>query len=373
MCPELKIALSGRHISASLLKKRDLGRIDLGHSNPIVDDIQKNHRIFLPGDADEQPSADDIVRNMSGSVLFDGLTKTEANLILSTLPKSANRIFIQPLDKGLSNAKVLAGRYETADAGLSLPYVFKLGQTRKIEIEYEAIQKWVRNSLPAVEVPVIRKFDDSALLVQGFVGLTRDSRLKSLKDYIRNGDPSVIDRLLRERLANWYTNQGKTPIASNHLLDDLLKWYLDKAGQDVQYPSSWTDLQTWVKDLTGCEWQDISSAIDQLRNTNISSITCIVHGDLHSQNVLIDDRGECWPIDFYWCHPGASPLVDLAMLECSLKFLAIHQRSDLRCLFEFEKLLALEPEPTLTIRNIPYGPEIRSVFDAVLTSPEVCN
>jgi len=91
-----------------------------------------------------------------------------------------------------------------------------------------------------------------------------------------------------------------------------------------------------------------------------------VHGDLHSQNVLIDERYECWPIDFAWCREEASPVLDFTMLESSLKFLAFPQRSALRSLIIIEHALAREPFPNIKIGAVPYNTEIGNVLRAVI-------
>ena len=98
----------------------------------------------------------------------------------------------------------------------------------------------------------------------------------------------------------------------------------------------------------------------------VESPVSIIHGDLHTQNVLVDPNSrECWPIDFAWCREESSPLIDLAMLECSLKFLAIPMRSDLRTLLAIEMRLAEEPEPELGSLSTPYSAEINRIIRAV--------
>src|SRR3712207_5933012 len=95
----------------------------------VLADITDNHRTFLPG---PQCSNDHLRDNLAGAVLFDGLTSEESLLILSTLPRGATGMAVSPMDKGLSGAKVLQGRFRDRRGRLSKPFVLKLGPPHKI-------------------------------------------------------------------------------------------------------------------------------------------------------------------------------------------------------------------------------------------------
>ena len=57
----------------------------------------------------------------------------------------------------------------------------------------------------------------------------------------------------------------------------------------------------------------------QNRRWPTSLYTCYTHGDLHSQNILLDDNGQAWLIDFY--RTGAGHILrDLIELETDIKF-----------------------------------------------------
>ena len=63
-----------------------------------------------------------------------------------------------------------------------------------------------------------------------------------------------------------------------------------------------------------------------------------MHGDLHAQNVLIDDDGRAELIDFGWTTLDGWRAIDFLMLECSLKFLVSPENA------RIEDLLGLEQE-----------------------------
>ena len=69
----------------------------------------------------------------------------------------------------------------------------------------------------------------------------------------------------------------------------------------------------------------------------ISTFTCLCHGDLHSHNILVDDEHHCWLIDF--ARAGRSHVLrDLAELETDIKLRFI-ATTDLAQLLQFERNL----------------------------------
>ena len=54
---------------------------------------------------------------------------------------------------------------------------------------------------------------------------------------------------------------------------------------------------------------------------------CVVHGDLNLANVLLDDAGNTWLIDYYWTRQGHA-LDDVAKLENDLKFIMVPLEDD---------------------------------------------
>lgn len=332
-------------------------------SSTIVEDIQRSNRSFLPGTAKDSAALQD---HLGDPVLADGLDAEESCLIASTLPAQATDMYVSEMDKGLSGARVLAARFMTADSRMSRSFVIKLGRIDKLEREAANIEQLVCPYVPGVDRPVYRRGLRKALIAQGFVGLHTNGTPVSFRLYSRSHADSgkLVLKLFRDRLGNWYnrTHAGEACIQP---LKSLFVPYLKKGGQFL-FPRQWNLLKTWVSETTGVPWHNPAAAFAEVIDCKVVSPRTIIHGDLHAQNLLVDEGGEIWPIDFAWTQGNGSPLLDFAMLECSLKFLAIPQRSDLRSLFLLEHQLVNAPIPKITLSAIPYRTEIRNVLNAII-------
>lgn len=337
------------------------------HEDRILDDIDSNHRLFLPGPPRDRTQTAELFGN---PILVGGLTDEEADLMLSALPYGATQLWAEPLDKGLSGSKVFAVRFNLPGQNRrSKPFVMKVGELWKIDRETLATETLAAPLLAGVELPVVRRGELLGMIAQEYRGLRERSNLVSLRNTVRsspNGS-QFIRTILAERLAPWY-EASHDPNMTEFTVRELFEPYRSKgpSGRIDDFPPPWSDLHEWVHGATGCTWSLTPERLEELRNELVNSPKTIVHGDLHSQNVLVDQAtNECWPIDFFWTRDDSSPVVDLTMLECSLKFLAIPMRSDLRSLLPVELALTREPMPDTEVRQIPYSDEINRVVRAV--------
>ncbi len=198
-----------------------------------------------------------------------------------------------------------------------------------------------------------------------FASLSERSDLQSLRTRVRESDggPALVSRILRDRLGPWYS--GARDRRGDFQIADLLSWHLQKAPTfGADFPPPWSDFLSWVESDCGCPWSQVPLAVDAALSSTFDLPAGPVHGDLHTQNVLVDELGECFPIDFGWTRSDSSPLIDVVMLECSLKYLALPMRSDLRPLLHVEGALAAFDSPELP-DGIPYGDEAHRVFATV--------
>ena len=330
----------------------------------IAEDIFVNRRGFLPG----KPCTESQVEaNFSRAIEADGLTEEQRYLLLSTIPAETARVWISPLDKGLSGSTVILVRFSGTSGICSKQFVAKLGESPKLERELQAVQEVALPFIPGISAPVFRKGPSMSILLQDFAGLGNHRVLDSFRNYSRtNADcDRLIDRLFTVRFANWYAHP--LPEQCQFQLKSLFSWYLTKAPTpNLVYPDRWRDLQDDVKAFCGMDWSGVPSQLSVLLERSIQSPKTPVHGDLHSQNILVDDTSECWPIDFAWARMDSSPLIDLAMLECSLKYLAIPAQTELFSLLRLELALLANPFSEPPLGNIPCAAEIGNIFRGIV-------
>jgi hypothetical protein len=328
----------------------------------IVADIFENGRTFLPG---VRPTPAEVFQSLRQPILMGDLDDEECALLLSVLPANAERLSLVPLDKGLSGSKVFQARYDPKAKRRSKPFVVKVGPLAKLDREAEALNEIVAPTILQIGPPVLRRGRTKAALVQSLASLSERSKLESLRNRVRTGDdgPQLVDRVLRDRLGPWY--QPPEAASRDFVLGELFEPYLGRGPQfGSAFPPDWDDLFDWVKGHTSCRWECVEPSVAEAAGTSARLRETVVHGDLHTQNILVDGH-ECWPIDFGWTRDNSSPLVDLAMLECSLKFLAVPRRSELRPLLAVEKALG-RSEPVLpNVGRTPYGTEGDRVFRTV--------
>jgi hypothetical protein len=298
-------------------------------------------------------------------VQFDGLDAESRALVLSTLPEGTGSVFARPMDKGLSGARVLAVRYRF-DHMWTKSFVVKIGDIRKLEQEAEAMEELVAPFIPGIERPVFRIAHSKAILVQELRGLETEPH--SLRVHIRqvDGSDAVVTRLLNSRLDSWY-QRNPSPVTQVGVRE-AFAWHLSKAPGTIAaaVPDGWDDWWARLPAMTGLP-PATEGDLEDLLDSRFAARLGVMHGDLHTQNVIVDPQtNECWPIDFGWCAKGFPALIDLAMLECSIKFLAMPMRADLTNLIILELSLAssfLDPE---FLDGVPYSQEINRCVKAIV-------
>jgi len=135
----------------------------------IIRDIYENHRSFLSG---QSSTPDEVARHMNGAIKMDNIKDEERLLLLSTLPRHAEQVWIAQLDKGLSGSSVFSVRYSDVAGRLSKPFVAKIGELGKIDLEVEATSRYAAPYLPGIENPVCRRGEQLGLIGQELRGLS---------------------------------------------------------------------------------------------------------------------------------------------------------------------------------------------------------
>jgi len=240
--------------------------------------------------------------------------------------RPAKSVMLDRVVEGLSGAAVLRAR-PTYSQGLPRPVVIKIGLRNKVEREAQNYQRHVKFFLTGnctTQLDAFYTRDLGGLIYT--LNLAGESR--NLKELFESQSASEIvdalERLFRTTCAPWYLSHKAARYAN--LRDSYLAAF-DLQDKPQRIPGEiqalhpeidWTAPRVTLAPLAG-EYPNPLLWLKDERAAWMPVSTCITHGDLHADNILINEHGECWLIDFYRTYPSHI-LRDFVILETDLKY-----------------------------------------------------
>ncbi|MBI4786507.1 MAG: response regulator [Chloroflexi bacterium] len=253
----------------------------------------------------------------------------QARDLIGKLFPEASGVMIKPMPKGLSGSAVLRVRATYPRGGLAQWVVVKIGRGEKTKIEQDHCRAYVERFLPAAHAThLTAKYTQhlGGLLytLQNLdVGQTRD-----FADFYAKRPASqvisALDNLFFKTCSLWYNN----PSALGYVnLRDLYLQAFELENQPERIPNELAVLRSdinWQAETIRLEppGTTLPNPVRWWRDSDAGMIAVsqrTTHGDLHAGNILMDDKGECWLIDFYRTHPSHL-LRDVVKLEVDIKF-----------------------------------------------------
>lgn len=261
-------------------------------------------------------------------VLAAGLEPGDYALIQKLFPNSAD-VRLAPLTGGYSGATVLRAQSWGLGATLQRASVVKIGSAAKLQPEVDNFERYVREYVgnTAALQHVAQRGGRMAIrwAYAAFIG----ERVQTLADYAATGAPlvPVIEELFSSRSTlglllgsarrdpqfalyreySWTPRDWQRIVQASHeiLGNEPLQPQLPFAADA---PNPLAAVVRWWDPLSGSGERG-----DLLFDVPIATI----HGDLNSRNILIDERGSIFVIDFAHAGPGHL-LRDFARLETEL-------------------------------------------------------
>lgn len=247
--------------------------------------------------------------------------------LFGELFKDADRVFLSKLKPGLAGAAVVRAQPTYSRGGLGRSYVVKVGRRDKVETESDQFQENVRRFLPANIVGQMGVAYTRHLggLLYSFAE-NEHSILQELDDYYQQTAAEKIIESLHglfyDTCRNWYDARNRDRRDLPQLYYEALQLDQTKLVRRIQVVLPQLDPQAdtfrFSPDsppvLNPIAW------LNKHRNECVLPVyQCITHGDLTGRNVMVDEAGKCWLIDFYRTEKGHI-LRDFVILETDIKY-----------------------------------------------------
>jgi nicotinamidase-related amidase len=297
--------------------------------------------------------------------LADGTSlDEEERRLVEYLFRECREVRLVPIGGGYSGSRVFGCRPVDRMGRREIPFVVKIDRHDRIARERVAVES-VENLLGAnaprladyvdLETRGAIKYHFATMYAGQVRTLQRAVREASGPEAVRALFDRVIERLLRrlyqspvlDRLSlfEYYSYQPRYADSTLQRIAALA----EVAGDRVRVPGLEGDLRSPSAFYEHLFEKETGEA---------EEVPCaVVHGDLNLANVLLDDAGNTWLIDYYWTRMGHA-LDDVAKLENDLKFLMVPLEDDVgfaraaaleRHLVAQEDLMAPLPPPEASL------------------------
>lgn len=278
------------------------------------------------------------------------LLARELEDLVCRLFHEADSVLLSPLGEGRSGSSVLLAQpFYTNGGGRSV--VVKFGDFRDIEQEHQNYERFIRPYVGggrSTTVQARRRTPRLGGIVYSFAGDAGGQFVDFATFYQRSDVDAIrraLDRLFTDTCGAWYENPGqRRPL-------DLTRHYMDWLGMSFD---SLRQVLERLKGVQGKEklyFQSLSEGrpfpnpLLALERTSLVLPTyeTITHGDFNEQNILLDDEGHSWLIDFQRTGPG-HVLRDAIELDSIIRFTLLQEdEADLDERQRLEEALSVAP------------------------------
>lgn len=250
----------------------------------------------------------------------------ELDELLRRLFHNAAEIIVKPLSSGKSGTGVLWVQPFYLSGGAPAKVV-KFGDYHEIHVEYDNFKSYVRPYLGGGRSAAIDDLRRTARLggiIYSHLG-TASERLEPFSSYYYRSDisdiRSTLDRLFFDTCGPWYANAG---VLHPYDLTEHYRRRMGFTADNLDRALAGNLKSVVTKTVHGRRVlhfntlggaRDFTDPITVLDSHHVrSTYECITHGDLHSDNILVDADGQTWLIDFQGTGPGHI-LRDVAELD----------------------------------------------------------
>lgn len=232
-----------------------------------------------------------------------GLSAADEDLVTSLLaPRFDGQILYRLINRGLSDSIKIVAKPRTL-----FPFIVKLDSVAKIEREYIG-DRVIRMRVPPLNIPPFEGFlsrsGRGALMYRYITGGRVRDRVDRLDQYLSRVSDERGTSILRELF--------DTVLVKCHWMDGSLTMRRVQM-KPLSDPEPGTEANAW---------SEVVAAYDLLRRDaeQHQAPHAIIHGDLHTKNVLVSRDGGPVLIDFAFVEQDACIFRDIAKFEACLQF-----------------------------------------------------
>jgi hypothetical protein len=286
----------------------------------------------------------------------------EERSLLGYLFRDARRVEVSRLAGGFSGSRVFRTRSEDGEGRVEVPFVVKVDTHARIAQERVAVESV--ESLLGAASPVISEWVDGETLgaiKYGFASMLGRSETRTLLARLRKTNrPEEIRRIFEpvfrvlERL-----HQAPRPERIQ-----LFRWFTYRPEYAAATLERARAIAGAAVDPDVRALERFYERLPRLLAEDPHEVpVSLIHGDLNLANLLQDDDGSTWMIDYFFTRPGPT-IQDAAKLENDLRFIAFpaddrsgRREAALEALGEYlGRLLPAPPEPrALAIAGLRYA------------------
>jgi hypothetical protein len=254
----------------------------------------------------------------------------ELNGLLRCLFSQAQTLLVEPLSHGFSNTRVVKVQPFYAEGGAGQHVVVKFGDTQTIKQEYKCYRKYVQNFIGDGRSTTILNYQCTMHLggiVYSFLGATTQ-QMQSFGAFYHQAPidkiKQTLDLLFRSTSRNWYANHDSLQVLN--LTEDYQK---QSSYTLKQLQHSLGERFPGIIDQETLIFQSFSSeqtkvflnpffTLKTLQQQIHPTYTSTTHGDFNQRNILVDQTGYPWLIDFQSAGPSHI-LRDVATLDTVIR------------------------------------------------------
>jgi nicotinamidase-related amidase len=262
-----------------------------------------------------------------------GLDDEERRLV-EHLFRECREVRLTPIGGGYSGSRVFGCRPVDRLGRHEIPFVVKIDRHDRIARERVAVES-VENLLGA-NAPRLADYVD--LETRGAIkyhfATMYAGQVRTLQRAVREApDPEAVRALFERVIERLLRRLYQSPVLDRLSLFDYYSYQPRYAEATLERMATLAEVAGERVRVPGLAGELPSPAAFYARlfergKGDAQEVPCaVVHGDLNLANVLLDDAGNTWLIDYYWTRMGHA-LDDVAKLENDLKFLMIPLESD---------------------------------------------